>query len=92
MENDGHLVTSVLGNTQCKTLATAQDFDVVLVGFSGNLEQRREIIRWLKGVHPQLPIVALSAQSEELPQADYAMPPDDPKRWLAAVRNSCRRA
>ncbi len=91
MENDGHLVTSVLGNTECKTLATAKAFDVVLIGFSGKLEQRREIIRWLKDVNPQLPIVALSTQSEELPQADYAMPSDDPKRWLAAVRDSCRR-
>ena len=90
LEADGHLVTSVLGNAQCKQLPAEKQFDVALIGFSGKLEDRREIIRWLKENRPHFPIVALRTQSEELPLADHAVSSEDPKAWLAAVRDSCR--
>ena len=93
MEADGHAVTSVLGNDQCIALATARelDFDVVLVGFSGKIEQRREIIRWLKQFRPKTPVVALRTQSEDLPDADHAISSEEPQAWLSAVRNSAER-
>lgn len=36
MEADGHLVTSALGNDDCKAIASKNDFDVVVVGFSAS--------------------------------------------------------
>ena len=90
MEADGYSVTSALGNEHCKAIAIKNDFDVVLVGFSGKLEDRRAIIRWLKQHKPQLPIVALRSQSEELPLADQAVSSEHPQAWLSAVRDSCR--
>ena len=90
LEADGHSVTSVLGNEQCKGLADQGHFDVVLVGFSSRVEQRLEIIRWLKQNRPQSPIVALRDRSEDLPFADLAVSAQDPQAWLAAVREACR--
>ena len=90
MERNGWLVTSALGNDHCKAIATQSDFDVVVVGFSGKLEDRCEIIRWLKEHRPQFPIIALRNRSEELPLADHAVSSEDPQVWLAVVRDSCR--
>ena len=91
MEEDGHAVTSVLGNDQCIALGTARDFDVILVGFSGKIEHRREIVRWLKRFRPKTPVVALRAHSEAMPEADHAISSEDPQAWLSAVRNSAQR-
>ncbi len=91
MEKDGHIVTSALGNEQCKAVAAANDFDVVVVGFSGKVAERQEIIQWLKQNRPEFPIVALRDRSEELPLADHAVSSQDPNAWLAVVREAYRK-
>jgi len=89
MEAEGLRVTSVLGNDECKALATAQEFDIAVVGFSSRTENRRDITRWLKRWRPHLPVIALITQSEQIPHADRSLSAEDPAVWLAAVRDLC---
>ncbi len=86
----GHAVTSALGNEAGKELVHDNDFDVAVVGFSGRLQDRREIVRWLKDRWPDLPVVALQSQSESIDGAECVVSGQDPKVWLDAVRQAAR--
>lgn len=90
MRAEGHVVTSALGNEAGKELVHENDFDVVVVGFSGRLQDRREIVRWLKDRRPGLPVVALQSQSESIDGADCLVSGQDPQVWLSAVRETAR--
>src|SRR4051794_20685240 len=48
LERDGYKVTSALGNKQGMAAATKDHFDVVVIGFSGALSDRIQVVRWLK--------------------------------------------
>ena len=89
LQEQGHVVTSALGNDNAKELADAGDFDVAVVGFSGRLQDRTEIVSWLKKRRPELPVIALQAHTERSPEADQLVPGHDPHAWLEAVRASC---
>ena len=88
---EGHMVASALGNEDAKELAGTRDFDVAVVGFSGKLRERCEIVRWLKDRRPDLPVIALQAQTEVISEADQVIPGHEPQAWLEAVRQSCLR-
>jgi CheY-like chemotaxis protein len=92
LEREGYTVTSALGNEQGVSLAGMGSFDVIVVGFSTSHPDRTAIVRWLKQHVPDVPVVALLANSSEgFPEADLATFSEDPREWLAAVRGACSR-
>ena len=75
-----------MGNESAKELADGGDFDVAVVGFSGRLQDRAEIVRWLKNRRPELHVIALQENTELILGADRLVPGHDPHAWLEAVR------
>jgi len=89
LEQDGYDVSSALGDEQARELAGSQNFDAVVIGFSGTLAERQELLHWLKKNVQQTPVVMLQANSSErFPEADVVTLSEDPKVWLAAVRQA----
>jgi DNA-binding NtrC family response regulator len=91
LKQDGYKVMSVLGNDQGMTISRNGSFDVVVVGFSASLAERTQMVRWLKQHLPDVPVIVLLRHSmESFPDADLATFSEDPKVWLAAVRQACK--
>ena len=90
LEQDGYVVTSALGNDEGMALALSTHFDIIVVGFSAGNRSRTKMVRWLKLNLPATPIVVLLAYpSESFPDADCATLSENPRQWLAAVRQTC---
>jgi DNA-binding NtrC family response regulator len=93
LKDDGYRVVSALGNDQAAKAATAERFDIVVVGFSERHSVRHQMVRWLRLHLPKTPIaVLLSHESEHFPDADCEALSEDPQAWLAAVRAAVKRA
>lgn len=89
LEQDGYEVVSALGNDRAKQMATSRSFDAVVIGFSAPLAERQELLYWLKKNVQRTPVVMLQANSSErFPEADVMTLSEDPKIWLAAVRQA----
>ena len=93
LEDAGYNVVSALGNDQGMSIAAAQEFDVVVVGFSGPHSDRSRMVRWLKQHSPKTPVVTLLArETEHFPDADCETLSEDPRVWLAALAACITRA
>jgi DNA-binding response OmpR family regulator len=89
LEQDGYEVFSALGNEQAKQIAAARSFDAIVIGFSGTLPDRQELLRWIKQNVERTPVVMLQAHTnDKFPEADVLALSEDPKVWLAAVRQA----
>ena len=92
LEQDGYEVVSALGNEEAKLLARSKHFDLIVVGFSAPLSDRRAIVQWLKQNVERTPVLVLQAHSSErCPEADLETLSEDPKVWLEAVRQAVAR-
>ena len=91
LEHEGYAVTSALGNDQGMAVATTAHFDVIVVGFCSDTQNRIQMVRWLKQNVPSSPIVALLANNlESLPEADFETLSWNPSVWLTAVRTCAK--
>jgi DNA-binding response OmpR family regulator len=92
LENAGYEVVSALGNDQAMSLATAKNFDLIVVGFSGPRAERASMVRWVKQHRPETPVITLLArETEHFPEADCETFSEDPRVWLAAIANCIER-
>ena len=85
LEQAGYDVTSASNNEQGMSLASADSFDLIVVGFSADFTVRNELIQWLKQHVPHTPVVALLAcDAEHFPDADYEIS-ENPQFWLHGI-------
>lgn len=86
LEKNGYTVVSSLGNDEGVARARSARFDVIVIGFSQQRRVRQEVVRQLRQIVPNVPIVVLLAHEfEKFPEADFATLSEDPDAWLAAV-------
>lgn len=83
----GYEVVSVIGNEAAKvTLSMPQPWDLFIVGGAATEESKAEIVGWLKGRFPGVPIVALNAPGiRELSGADYNIKTSEVNEWLTSI-------
>ena len=87
LQRSGYTVSSALGNKNAIALAaTADPFDLAVIGFSAGHEVRAELLHWFKLHRPEVPVVVLQAHtSEKFPEADCVPLSESPETWLAAI-------
>jgi DNA-binding response OmpR family regulator len=93
LEEDGYIVTSVLGNDQGMAVASAGGFDVIVVGFPASHSVRTDMVRWLKQHVSEVPVVVLLAHDhEDFPDADLTTFSESPLTLVTMVRKACAKS
>ncbi len=90
LRHAGFEVTSALGNEEAqRMLSEISQFSLVVVGWSGGEEERREMVRWVKQQHPALRIIALySSHGHAIAEADFNSRSEKPEEWFTAVKKA----
>lgn len=78
----GYEVKTVLGADGVMAQTQFADYACVIIDNEGQVEERSRAVSWLKNHHPAIPVIALCAADEALPQADYQSPIEVPSAYL----------
>jgi DNA-binding NtrC family response regulator len=89
----GYSVTSAAGNAEVRRLLTQEaPFDAFFIGWSMTLDERKDIIVWLKQHWPSVPVVAIhNAFQSATAGADFCASHDTPEEWIGAVKAATRK-
>lgn len=82
----GYAVMSVIGNEAAKAvLSSVEHYDIFIVGHAAPEETRREMVDWLWASYPSVKILALNPLNQQIPNADYNAPQNEPENWLPII-------
>jgi hypothetical protein len=86
LTTQGHIVISAIDNEQAKVvLSSIQHYDLFIVGPAAPEETRREMVDWLRANYPKVKILVFNPPNQQLPNADYNVPQNEPENWLPIV-------
>ena len=86
LRSRGYGVISVLSNEAAKVLlASIQKYDLFIIGHAAVERCRSEMAGWLKTHYRNVPILALNAPHQPLPNVDFNALESDPEGWLSFV-------
>lgn len=90
LKSRGYMVHSALGNEDAtKALQAGDHYDLFIVGHAAPLEERQEMVRWIRRKFPQAKVLALNpSHIPREPDADYNVVLNGPEKWLEAVREA----
>ena len=88
----GFDVYTILGRDGLIGTREINDYDFILVGDEGTLQERQSSVKRLKEeeLSPP-PIIALCRGAEDVPGADYQVSTAEPRNWFDAVSDCIRR-
>jgi Icc-related predicted phosphoesterase len=84
----GYEVVSVLGNDDAKRVLSNRqtDYRVFIVGHAASVEDRKEIVTWIKTNFVSAKVIALNPpRQDNLAGADFNFVLNGPEGWLGAV-------
>jgi DNA-binding response OmpR family regulator len=86
LQQAGYAVISAIGNENAMILACAEKFELVIVGHSAPVSERKAMVKWLKDKFPGIPVVALCmSPGERIDLADAVSGVESPSEWLEAI-------
>jgi DNA-binding response OmpR family regulator len=90
LKQEGYEVTSVLGTAEARQTAETSSFDLFLIGHAAPVEERVELLSWLRSRFVMTRVLMLTAarrHEHDFPGADCVVDAGDPQCLLDAVRS-----
>jgi hypothetical protein len=90
----GYEIVTAIGNQAAQAILNPpRPWDLFLVEVSSAGANQEEILCWLKGAFPGVPIVAINSRGlRKLPGADFNIKADGTDEWLTSVNGALRTA
>lgn len=88
LKGRGYEVVSVLGNDSAKRVLSKPqtEYRIFIVGHAAPVEDRKEIVTWIKTKFPVAKVIALNPpEQDNLAGADFNFVLNGPEGWLGAV-------
>jgi hypothetical protein len=82
----GYAIVSVIGNETAQVLlGSSQHYDLFIVGYRAPAQIRSEMVEWLRTKYPNVKILALSRDPQEVIATDCEVVVAQPEEWLRVV-------
>ncbi len=90
LKQEGYEVTSALDTAEARQTAETSSFDLFLIGHAAPVEERVELLKWLRSRFATTKVLMLTTarrHEHDFPGADCVVDAGDPQRLLDAVRS-----